>query len=227
MVWSFCLSQRTGRSTTERESAGIKVAHSPPPLHAPPSLGKQAVQRLLSLVFVFFSFAFVFRWPFLILFPDLVRLPHNAHSRTRTLAHSHTHTQRVAYSIFSFHQRLASCSLQLALGFSPASSPSPKPHSTAQRQTLTTMILENLVCTGSVWTSAGLGLGLVLLAYIATSTIKSWHRLRHIPGPPGAGFSKWWMLRNTLGGNMHLATKAACREYGKVHPDGGGTSESP
>lgn len=78
------------------------------------------------------------------------------------------------------------------------------------------MILDNFLWTGaSAWTSAGLGLGLVLLAYIAASTIKSWHRLRHIPGPPGAGFSKWWMLRNTLGGNMHLATKAACREYGK------------
>ncbi|CAK7203654.1 hypothetical protein SEUCBS139899_006392 [Sporothrix eucalyptigena] len=79
------------------------------------------------------------------------------------------------------------------------------------------MILESLLWpTGSLWTSAGLGLGLVLLAYITASTIASWHRLRHIPGPPGTGFSKWWMLRNTLGGNMHLATKAACREYGPL-----------
>ncbi|CAK7269790.1 hypothetical protein SEPCBS57363_003778 [Sporothrix epigloea] len=66
------------------------------------------------------------------------------------------------------------------------------------------------------WTLTGLLLALVLLAYTAASTIKSWHRLRHIPGPPGVGYSKWWLLRNTLGGHLHLATKAACKEYGPL-----------
>lgn len=70
--------------------------------------------------------------------------------------------------------------------------------------------------TAPVWVSVVLGLGLVLVAYTTASTLTSWHRLRHIPGPPGVGFSKWWMLRNTLSGNMHLATKDACRKYGPL-----------
>ena len=58
-------------------------------------------------------------------------------------------------------------------------------------------------------------LGAVLLIYTSVSTYLSWRRLKHIPGPPGAAFSKWWMLRNTLSGNMHLALKQACDDFGK------------
>lgn len=54
-----------------------------------------------------------------------------------------------------------------------------------------------------------------LLGILSATTYTTWRRLRHIPGPPSAGLSKWWMLRNTLGGNMHLALKAACDTYGK------------
>ncbi len=56
---------------------------------------------------------------------------------------------------------------------------------------------------------------LFLVVYSTVSTVRSWRRLRHIPGPQGAAFSKWWMLRNTMGGSMHLATKAMCKQYGK------------
>lgn len=55
-----------------------------------------------------------------------------------------------------------------------------------------------------------------LLGFLSASTYTTWRRLRHIPGPPSAGLSKWWMLRNTLGGSMHLALKAACDTYGKL-----------
>lgn len=54
-----------------------------------------------------------------------------------------------------------------------------------------------------------------LLGFLSASTYTTWRRLKYIPGPPSAGLSKWWMLRNTLGGNMHLALKAACDTYGK------------
>lgn len=54
-----------------------------------------------------------------------------------------------------------------------------------------------------------------LLGFFSASTYTTWRRLRHIPGPPSAGLSKWWMLRNTLGGSMHLALKAACDTHGK------------
>ncbi|OLN97575.1 Pisatin demethylase 4 [Colletotrichum chlorophyti] len=55
-----------------------------------------------------------------------------------------------------------------------------------------------------------------LFIYLAAVRYRSWNRLRHIPGPPSAAFSKWWMLRNTLGGQMHLALKQACDDYGPV-----------
>lgn len=54
-----------------------------------------------------------------------------------------------------------------------------------------------------------------LLGYCSVSTYTTWRRLRHIPGPRSAGFNKWWMLRNTLGGNMHLALKGACEIHGE------------
>ncbi|EEY14690.1 benzoate 4-monooxygenase cytochrome P450 [Verticillium alfalfae VaMs.102] len=58
----------------------------------------------------------------------------------------------------------------------------------------------------------GAGMLLSLLAHVYWA----WYRLRHIPGPRWAAFSKWWMLRNTLSGKMHLALKRACDEYGPV-----------
>lgn len=55
-----------------------------------------------------------------------------------------------------------------------------------------------------------------LIMYQAALSYRSWNRLRHIPGPLGAAFTKWWMLRNTLGGQMHLALKRACDDYGEA-----------
>jgi hypothetical protein len=54
-----------------------------------------------------------------------------------------------------------------------------------------------------------------LAAYVAATNLVSWRRLNHVPGPPGAGWSKWWMLRNTLGGSMHVALERACNKYGE------------
>lgn len=68
---------------------------------------------------------------------------------------------------------------------------------------------------GFCLTNLAILFGFGLLGYFSVSTYTIWRRLRHIPGPRSAGFSKWWMLRNTLGGNMHLALKAACETYGK------------
>lgn len=56
---------------------------------------------------------------------------------------------------------------------------------------------------------------LSLLGYCSASAYTTYRRLRHVPGPRIAGFSKWWMLRNTLGGSMHLALKEVCETYGK------------
>jgi hypothetical protein len=47
---------------------------------------------------------------------------------------------------------------------------------------------------------------------------RTWLRLRHIPGPPTAGFSELWLLRKTLAGRAHLDTAEACEKYGAVLP---------
>ncbi|KAK1635288.1 cytochrome P450 [Colletotrichum phormii] len=68
---------------------------------------------------------------------------------------------------------------------------------------------------GHIWNPLLLFLT-ALFIYLGSLSYRSWNRLRHIPGPPGAALSKWWMLRNTLGGQMHLALKRACDDYGPV-----------
>lgn len=73
----------------------------------------------------------------------------------------------------------------------------------------------NITRMGSPETSLTLLLATLLFLYWSTINFLSWRRLRHIPGPRWAALSKWWMLRNTLGGHMHLATKEACKQYGK------------
>lgn len=68
---------------------------------------------------------------------------------------------------------------------------------------------------GSPLASGALVLGVFILTYTAVTVIASWARLRHIPGPPGVGLSKWWLLRNSLRGTLYLETMEACRTYGK------------
>ncbi|KLU81408.1 hypothetical protein MAPG_00498 [Magnaporthiopsis poae ATCC 64411] len=58
-------------------------------------------------------------------------------------------------------------------------------------------------------------LGTALLLVLGLWTYSSWSRLRHIPGPSSAGFSRWWMFRSSISGNMHLALKDAVDKYGK------------
>ncbi|KAL8346870.1 hypothetical protein RB598_000642 [Gaeumannomyces tritici] len=59
-------------------------------------------------------------------------------------------------------------------------------------------------------------LGTALLLVLALWTYSSWSRLRHIPGPPSAGLSKWWMFRSSISGNMHLALKDVVDKYGPL-----------
>lgn len=68
---------------------------------------------------------------------------------------------------------------------------------------------------GPSLTNVAFLLVLGLFGYYSVSIYTTYRRLRHIPGPRTAGISKWWMLRNTLGGNMHLALKEACETHGK------------
>ncbi|KAK1996445.1 cytochrome P450 [Colletotrichum falcatum] len=56
----------------------------------------------------------------------------------------------------------------------------------------------------------------VLVAYTVASVVKQYLRLRHIKGPPGTGFSKWWLVRAVGGGRTHLDFYEACEKYGSI-----------
>lgn len=47
-----------------------------------------------------------------------------------------------------------------------------------------------------------------------TRLIRRWYRLRHIPGPTGAGWSSWWQLRGALSGRYHEHLKDAADQFG-------------
>ncbi|KAK0367916.1 cytochrome P450, partial [Colletotrichum limetticola] len=53
--------------------------------------------------------------------------------------------------------------------------------------------------------------------YAAMLILHQYLRLRHIPGPPSAGFSLWWLLRAVYSGSMHLKFYEAGLKYGVYH----------
>jgi hypothetical protein len=53
-----------------------------------------------------------------------------------------------------------------------------------------------------------------LFAWLILSCITQYFRLRHIPGPRGAGFSKWWLIGRITSGRTHLDYYEACEKYG-------------
>ncbi|KAK4464777.1 cytochrome P450 monooxygenase mpaDE [Cladorrhinum samala] len=54
------------------------------------------------------------------------------------------------------------------------------------------------------------------LVYILATTLHQYRRLRHIPGPPYAGLSKWWLARNELSGEMNLRLLGVSEKYGSI-----------
>lgn len=58
-------------------------------------------------------------------------------------------------------------------------------------------------------------IGILLVTVVVLLWVRSWNRLRHVPGPFIAGWSKLWMLFNTMGGRMHLVVEEAGEKYGK------------
>ncbi|POR38486.1 Pisatin demethylase [Tolypocladium paradoxum] len=57
---------------------------------------------------------------------------------------------------------------------------------------------------------------LLVVLWSTISTLRQFWRLRHIPGPPSAGFSQWWLVRAVGGGRTHLDLYEACQIYGSV-----------
>jgi hypothetical protein len=57
---------------------------------------------------------------------------------------------------------------------------------------------------------------LVIVGWATVSTLVQYRRLAHIKGPPGAGWSNWWLIRTVSGGRAHLDFYDACRMYGML-----------
>ena len=56
---------------------------------------------------------------------------------------------------------------------------------------------------------------LVLIVCLVLSSIRQYYRLSHIPGPPGAGLSKWWLIGRITSGRTHLDYFEVCEKYGQ------------
>ncbi|PHH79236.1 hypothetical protein CDD80_5320 [Ophiocordyceps camponoti-rufipedis] len=69
---------------------------------------------------------------------------------------------------------------------------------------------------GSVDLSVVASLLAALVVWRAWSTLSQYWRLRHVPGPRCAAFSKWWLLRAVAGGRTHLDLYEACQKYGSI-----------
>ena len=98
--------------------------------------------------------------------------------------------------------------------FSPLFSPSPSSRSLLRPPPLPdNMLLSHITLTPAwAWAYALLP---VLVTYAVFSRVRTWLRLRHIPGPPLVGWSKAWLLRKALGGRFHLDTADVCEKYGQ------------
>lgn len=54
-----------------------------------------------------------------------------------------------------------------------------------------------------------------LVALFLARTLRAWYRLSHVPGPFSGGFSKWWMVRQSLKGRQPYAIRDVIEEYGE------------
>ncbi len=52
--------------------------------------------------------------------------------------------------------------------------------------------------------------------YLIATRVATWARLRHIPGPFTARFSKLWLVRRQMTGKLVLDLQDVCKEYGTI-----------
>jgi hypothetical protein len=69
-------------------------------------------------------------------------------------------------------------------------------------------------------TVVGIVLSFVLISIV--QRLYAWQRLRHVPGPFWAAFSRLWMVHHVRGGRMHLDLRELHDKYGplaRIGPD--------
>jgi hypothetical protein len=54
----------------------------------------------------------------------------------------------------------------------------------------------------------------LVVAVITIQKILTFRKLRHIPGPPLAGFTRLWLLWHSFGGQIEIVLGDASRKYG-------------
>lgn len=60
-------------------------------------------------------------------------------------------------------------------------------------------------------------IGVITLSlYLLATTVTTWARLRHIPGPFSAGVSKLWLIRRQMTGKLVLDLQDVCKQYGTI-----------
>lgn len=64
------------------------------------------------------------------------------------------------------------------------------------------------------WRLTGGAVALGVVAIELVRSLRSWSRLRHIGGPPLAGFTNLWMIRAVVGGRSHWILKETTDKYG-------------
>jgi hypothetical protein len=58
------------------------------------------------------------------------------------------------------------------------------------------------------------------VSYAVITRFILWRRLRHIPGPLIAGWTKLWLLRHVVPGKLCTKLVDICNEYGRsIHPN--------
>jgi hypothetical protein len=57
--------------------------------------------------------------------------------------------------------------------------------------------------------------GVFAAVYFAISTLISYPKLRHVPGPALAAFSELWLFNATSKGNVYLSAEDVLRKYGR------------
>jgi len=72
-------------------------------------------------------------------------------------------------------------------------------------------LLQNWV-TGAIFLTAAI----VLLR--TALVLRTWNRLRHIGGPPLAGFTNLWIIYTIMSGKAHLRLQKAAEKYGMFKP---------